>query len=83
MTDQCVTVAHSMTRRRQEINNRVTGRGQSEVLGGMPRSKRQTEGQSPSQGLRPSLARVNEQGPLLVPAGITNNVLMAQKTHRI
>ena len=42
----------------------------------------QTEGLSP-QGLRPSLAPMNEQGPLLVCAGITNNALMARKPHKI
>lgn len=74
MADQTVAVAHSTMRGREDINNSVKGRKQSQVLDRRPGSKRQMWTEA-------SLPQVNEQGPLLVCIGITSNGLMGRKPY--
>lgn len=76
MAHQTVAVAHSTMSGREEINNRVKGRKQSQVLSRRPGSKRQMWTEA-------SLPHMNEQGPLLVCVGIASNGLMGGKPHNI
>lgn len=64
---------HSAMRGREEINNRVKGRKQPQVLSGRCGSKRQMWTEA-------SLPHVNEQGPLLLRASIASNGLMETHT---
>lgn len=64
---------HSAMRGREEINNRVKGRKQPQVLSGRRGSKRQMWTEA-------SLPHVNEQGPLLLRASIASNGLMETHT---